>query len=158
MEMLGEIIQELTEVKVDSIIMSGNVLAWAKRVEAQRTQATVMSSITEAKEFNKIKISKNACKDSSRRSMQTRLPMKQTCRYCRSSHPLRQCLAYWQTVWNARKLVTSEGCAEVGGQGPWMRWEQETVQHDTRYNIQWVSINSIQFNKNQSVLTANFNT
>ena len=51
--------------------MSGNVLAWAKRVQAQRAQSTVMSSITEAKEFDKIKISKNACKDSPRRSTQT---------------------------------------------------------------------------------------
>ena len=46
MEMLGEIIEELTKVKVDSIIMSGNVLAWAKRVKVQRAQSTVMSNIT----------------------------------------------------------------------------------------------------------------
>ena len=44
--------------------MSENVLAWAKRVEAQKAQFTVMSSIMEAKELDKIKIVMNACKDS----------------------------------------------------------------------------------------------
>ena len=34
--------------------------------------------------------------------------------------------------------------------------EKETVQNDARENIELVSINSIQFNKNHSVLTAKF--
>ena len=33
--------------------------------------------------------------------------------------------------------------------------EQEAVQNDAGENIELVSINSIQFNKNQSILTAN---
>ena len=35
-DMLGEIIRELTKVKVGSGITSENVLAWIKRVEVQR--------------------------------------------------------------------------------------------------------------------------
>ena len=54
--MLEEIIKELTTVRGSDQITSGNVLAWAKRVEAQWTQAAVMSTITESKEFNKISV------------------------------------------------------------------------------------------------------
>ena len=121
MEILREIIQELTEVKVDSIIMSGNVLVWAKRIKAQRAISTVLSSLTEAKEFDKIKISRNACKDSLRRTTQTRTPTKQTCRYCRSSHPQRQCLAYGKMCIEYKKIATSEQCAEAREPRPSMR-------------------------------------
>ena len=41
-EMLGEIIWELTKIMENGIIMSENILAWAKRVEAQRAQSTVI--------------------------------------------------------------------------------------------------------------------
>ena len=54
--------------------MSKNVLAWAKRVEAQRAQSTVISIITKAKEFDKIKVSKNACKESPRRNAMSKMP------------------------------------------------------------------------------------
>ena len=56
--MLEEIIKELMTVKSDEQIISQNVLAWAKRVEAQRAQAAVMSTINKSKEFNKIKVSR----------------------------------------------------------------------------------------------------
>ena len=63
MDMLGEIIREITKVKIDSIIKNENVLAWAKRFKGQRAQSVVINSLTEAKEFDKIKISKNTHKD-----------------------------------------------------------------------------------------------
>ena len=56
--MLEEIIKELTTVSGDDQITSGNVQAWVKGVEAQRPWAAVMSTITETKEFNKIKVSR----------------------------------------------------------------------------------------------------
>ena len=56
--MLEEIFNELTTVRGDDQITSGNVLAWAKRVEVQRTQAAVMSAVTKTEEFNKIKVSR----------------------------------------------------------------------------------------------------
>ena len=58
--MLEEIIKELRTVYSDEQITSGNVLAWAKRVEGQRAQAAIMSVITKSKKFNKIKVSRAA--------------------------------------------------------------------------------------------------
>ena len=43
--MLEEITKELTATKNDDHIMSGGVLAWAKRVEAQRVQAAVLNTL-----------------------------------------------------------------------------------------------------------------
>ena len=56
--MLDEIIKELTATKYDDSIMSEGVLAWAKRVEAQRSQAKVLNTLTESWQFDKIKLSK----------------------------------------------------------------------------------------------------
>ena len=55
--MLEEIIKEHTATKNDDCITSGGMLAWAKTVEAQRAQATVLNILTETKQFDKIKIS-----------------------------------------------------------------------------------------------------
>ena len=55
---------------------SENVLSWAKRVEAQRAQCAIMNILTEAKEFDKLKIVKDTYKDSTRRSTQTKMPAK----------------------------------------------------------------------------------
>ena len=41
-------------------ITSRGMLAWANRVEAQRAQAAVLKTLTESKQFDKIKISKKA--------------------------------------------------------------------------------------------------
>ena len=156
--MIGVIISGLTEVKVDSVIMSGNILAWAKRVDLKRTQSTVMSSIKEAKEFDKIKVSKNACKDSPKRSTQTRMPTKQTCRCWGSSHPLRPYLAYGKTCMECKKIGHFRVVCRGRRTRAMHNVEQETVQNDAVGNIELVSINSIQFNKKHSVLTANLKT
>ena len=72
--MLGEIILELTKIKENKKITSKNVLSWAKKIKVQRAQSTIMNSLTEAKEFNKIKVTKNAHKDSPRRQVWTKMP------------------------------------------------------------------------------------
>ena len=56
--MLKEIIKELTPAKDDDHITSGGMLAWAKRVEVQRAQAAVLNTITESRQFEKVKIAK----------------------------------------------------------------------------------------------------
>ena len=89
-DMPGEIIWELIKVKENRTIMSKIVLAWAKRVEAQTAQSAIMKGLTEAKEFDKIKVLKNAHIDSPRRHTRTKTSTKQACRYCSSSHPPRQ--------------------------------------------------------------------
>ena len=57
--MLKEIIKELTATRNDDSITSGGVLIWAKRVEMHRAQAAVLNTLTESRQFDKIKISKN---------------------------------------------------------------------------------------------------
>ena len=64
--MLEEIIKELTTTKDDDHITSGVVLAWAKQVEAQRAQAAVLNTITELRQFNKVKIAKKLKEDNTR--------------------------------------------------------------------------------------------
>ena len=56
--MLEEIIKELTATNNDDHITSGGVLAWAKRVEVQRAQAAVFNTLTEMRQFNKVKYPK----------------------------------------------------------------------------------------------------
>ena len=67
-DMLAEIIRELREIQENTKIMSENVLCWTKRVEVQRAQFSIMNSLTQAKEFDKLKLVKNTYTDSSRRS------------------------------------------------------------------------------------------
>ena len=48
---------------------SENVLCWAKRAEVQKAQSAIMNSLTEAKEFNKLKVVKSTHKDNPGRYM-----------------------------------------------------------------------------------------
>ena len=57
-QMLEEIIKGITVTSNDDHITSGGVLAWEKRVEVQRAQAEVLNTITESRQFDKIKIEK----------------------------------------------------------------------------------------------------
>ena len=70
--MLEEIIKELTAINIDDHITSGGVLAWVKRVEGQRAQAAVINTLTESRQFDKMKVSKRAKEDT------TRAPVGQT--------------------------------------------------------------------------------
>ena len=54
-DMLGKFIKELTTKSNNGQITSEGVLVWAKRVEAQRLQATILNDITETCQFNKVK-------------------------------------------------------------------------------------------------------
>ena len=49
--------------KNDDCIMSRGVLAWAKRVQAQRVQVAVLNMLTESRQFDKIKLSKKVKED-----------------------------------------------------------------------------------------------
>ena len=64
--MLEEIIKELMTTKNDDHITGGGVLPWAKRVEAQRAQAAVLNTLTESRQFDKVKISKRTKDDKAR--------------------------------------------------------------------------------------------
>ena len=54
--MLEEIIKELTTAKNNDSITSVGLLAWVKRVKVQRAQAAVLNTITESRQFDKIKV------------------------------------------------------------------------------------------------------
>ena len=54
--MLDEMIRELTAKSNDEPMTSEGVLAWAKRVEAQRAQVAIMNNITESHQFDRIKM------------------------------------------------------------------------------------------------------
>ena len=70
--MLEEIIKELTTAKNDDHITSEGVLAWAKRVQVQRAQAAVLNTLTESRQFDKIKISRKM------KESKTKIPMHQS--------------------------------------------------------------------------------
>ena len=86
-------------------ITSGNVLTWAKRVEAQRAQADAMNNIAVHKEFYKIKVSRTMHKESPTGPAQLSNPVRQARRYCN-----RYMARYAQ---NATRLVTSRESAGV---------------------------------------------
>ena len=44
-------------------------MAWAKRVEAQRAQAIILNTLTESKQFDKIKVSDKAKDNKARASV-----------------------------------------------------------------------------------------
>ena len=52
--MLDEIIRELTAKNNDEQVTSEGVLIWAKRIEVQRDQATVLNNIMESHQFDKV--------------------------------------------------------------------------------------------------------
>ena len=141
--MLEEIIKELTAANEDEQITSEGMLPWAKRVEAQRAQAAVLSTITEFRQFNKVKIIKKAKEDN------TRCPPGPTaqqcpCRYCGGLHAPRQCLAY-------DKICT--GCCRTGHfkkvcQNRAMNeLEIEESHEGNKGEIETVSIDSVHLNK-----------
>ena len=64
--MLDEVIRELTAKSNNEQMTSEGILAWAKRVEAQWVQATILNDITELHQFDKIKMAQKS-KDSQMR-------------------------------------------------------------------------------------------
>ena len=107
---LVEIIMALTKIEENAEVTSDKVLCWVKRIEAQRAQSAIMNSLTETKEFDKLKIMKATYKDSPRRpSTYVKTPAKQICRYCGCSHPLRQCLAYGKKCTDSSKIGQFRG-------------------------------------------------
>ena len=109
--------KELTAANEDEQITSEGVLAWAKRIEVQKAQAAVLSTITESKQFDKVKIKKKAKEDN------TRCPPGPTaqqppCRYCGGLNAPRQCLAYSKTCMGCGKSGHFKRCAEAEETGP----------------------------------------
>ena len=80
-DMLAEIVMELTKIEENVEVTSEKVKCLARRVEVQRTQSVIINSLTETKEFDKLKIMKVTYKGSPRiQSTHIKIPTKQTCR------------------------------------------------------------------------------
>ena len=56
--MLEEIIKEQMATNNDDHITSRGVLAWAKQIEVRRAQAAVLNTLTESRQFDKVRVSK----------------------------------------------------------------------------------------------------
>ena len=157
--MLGEVIWKLTKINENTEITSENVLSWVKSMEEPRAQSTIMNSHTEAKEFDELKIVKNNYKESTRRSTQTKMPTKHTCRYCGSSHPSRQCLSCGKKCTECNKIGHFRAMCKSGRARTMNEMEQEAAQDSAEENtINLVNIKSVHFNKNCSVITVNVKT
>ena len=144
--MLEEIIKELMATKTDDHITSSGMLAGTKRVETQRAQASVLNTMTQSRQFNKVRISKET-KDDKARAPVNQTMQQQPCRYCDGIHQPRQYPAY------------GEMCAQCGNMGHFKvccskrsrvvnKMEQERSQEYSEAEIEMVSINSVYMNKN----------
>ena len=98
--MLDEVIREIITKGSNDQTTSEDMLIWAKRVEAQRMQAAILSDITDSQRFYQVKVAKH---QAGKRATHRASPH-QPCRYCRSMHAPRQCLAYGKTCASCSKL------------------------------------------------------
>ena len=74
---LAEIIRELTKAKESAAVTSEQVLVWAKGVEAQRAHSTIITTLSNAKEFDKIKTIKGGQRHNLRKlPAHAKMPMK----------------------------------------------------------------------------------
>ena len=102
---LEEIIKELTATKNNDHITCGGALAWAKGVEVQRGQATVLNTLTESRQFDKMKISKKVKDDKIRTPVHQTTPQ-QLCRYCGGDSPVKAVPSIWQDVFRVQQNRT----------------------------------------------------
>ena len=155
--MLEEIIKELTATKNYAHITSGGILAWAKRVEVQSSQAAVLNILTESKQFDQIKMSKKA-KDDKTRAPIHQITQQQPCRYCGRVHKPRQCSAFHKMCVECGKVGHFQKSCHSRRSRVVNEMEQEVSQEYKEDNIETVSVNSVCMNKNQSMLTTKLDT
>ena len=113
---LEEFIKELTATNNDDHIISGGVLAWAKRLEVQRVQAAVLDMLTGLRQFNKVQISKKPKEDNARAPV-GQILQQQPCQYCGGLHVLRQCLVYGKTCGLWQDQTLQEGMPQQKKEG-----------------------------------------
>ena len=104
--MLEEIIKELMATNNDDHITSGGMLAWAKWVEAWRAQAAVLDSLTESRQFDKIKVSHKARDNKTRAPGHTAAAVQILCR----SPPAEAV----PSIWKDMSKVWKGGALQVG--------------------------------------------
>ena len=132
------------------------MLAWAKRVEAQRAQAAILNDIMETCKFNKVKIAPLSKEGQDRIMHKT--TNRKPCRYCSGIHAPQQCAVYGKTC---------AGCGKMGHYKKVCRSRKECAVHEIDVEvaqesqdkqIEIVSIDFVHLNRNQSVITAYLDT
>ena len=149
-EMLVEIIREVTKCDENTNIHSENVLTWAKRVEAQRAQTAVISSLNERKCFDAI-VQKDVRHTDKKPTTNTFTKWRR-CKYCGQEHKLRQCLAYGKRYDKCDKLNHFKDVCRSARSSTVNTIVKEAV-HKQELGIETVNINS-----NHSAIIANLKT
>ena len=98
--------------------MSENVLSWAKRIKLQRAQSTIMKSLTETMEFNKIKVTKMHTRTVQEDTHRQRYPQSRHADIVVAAIPQDNVWHMGRHTQNIVKLATSEWCAEEEKPGP----------------------------------------
>ena len=124
--MLEEIIKELMATKNDDHITSGGVLAWAQRVETQRAQAAVLNTLTESRQFDKIKVSKKT-KDDQARAPVNWTTKQQPMQILWGNTPAKVVPSLQQDVWSAARLDTPGRSATAKGAAWSMKWSKRCL-------------------------------
>ena len=84
-DVLDKITRELTSKNSSQQMTSEDVLAWAKRVEVQRAQASILNDITKTKTFDKVK-KEPELKNTGGREANIATHQRWPCRFCGGSH------------------------------------------------------------------------
>ena len=144
--MLDEVVRELTAKNSSKQMNSEDVLLWTRGIKAQRAQTAILSHITEAQKFDKVKLVQ---KPKNRQEIETTHQAfhKHPCKYCGGNHAPRQCPAYGKScnscgkMIHLKKVCISKNCTvhEV---------EVEVMPEPQEDDIETVSINSIYLNRN----------
>ena len=150
--MLDEVVRELMAKNSSKQMNSEDVLLWPRQIKAQRAQTAMLSNLTEAQKFDKVKLVQ---KSKNRQEIETTCQAfhKHPCKYCGGSHAPRQCPAYGKSCASCRKMghfkkvcMSKKNCTvyEV---------EVEVMPEPQEEDIETVSINSIYLNRNRSLIT-----
>ena len=111
--MLTEIIRELTKTETSTAVTSELVLVWEKKVEAQKAQSTIITSLRETKEFDKIKTIKEGETES-----------KKTANMCHNAFEADFQFLWFQPSTQTMPSLWEDGCGVQEGQ-PLYRGQQK---------------------------------
>ena len=129
-------------------LTSEQVLVLAERVKTQKAQSAKINSLSETKDFDKIKTVKGEqTKYETKPQTHAKMPADQSCRYCGSSHQPRGCLAYGKKCIECHKISHFREVCRSGRNRIIHDLKQKQDQHYEEVDhIGTININSIYLN------------
>ena len=126
----------------------------------QRAKSAIIISLSERQEFDKIKTIKWGWRHNLRKPQTcAKMPTKQSCSFCGSSHPPRQSLAYGKECAESGKVNHFREVYRSVRNRTVHDLEQEADKHhEEEDHIDMMNINSIIFNDKWLVITINLKT